>query len=150
MFLERLTKLLNGAFHRTPQYITVSVAEAQAVSQPVAALPPSRLPRHVAIIMDGNGRWAKARNLPRSAGHAAGTEALRDIIRAIQTLRKESGFDVSDRIILEIGGDDDVKAAFEQFRSMIESETLTVSSSFNAGLDVPENDFGVRLSIRKA
>ena len=74
----------------------------------------------------------------------------RDIIRAIQTLRKESGFDVSDRIVLEIGGDDDVKAAFEQFRSMIESETLTVSSSFNAGLDVPENDFGVKLSIRKA
>ena len=43
---------------------------------------PARLPRHVAIIMDGNGRWANARNLPRTAGHAAGTEALRDIIRA--------------------------------------------------------------------
>ncbi len=42
----------------------------------------AKLPRHVAIIMDGNGRWATARNLPRSAGHAAGTEALRDIIRA--------------------------------------------------------------------
>jgi len=36
----------------------------------------------VAIIMDGNGRWAQNRGLPRSAGHAAGTEALRDIIRA--------------------------------------------------------------------
>lgn len=43
---------------------------------------PGKLPRHVAIIMDGNGRWAKRRGLPRSAGHAAGTEALRDIIRA--------------------------------------------------------------------
>ena len=43
---------------------------------------PEKLPAHVAIIMDGNGRWAKKRNLPRSAGHAAGTEALRDIIRA--------------------------------------------------------------------
>ena len=43
---------------------------------------PERLPRHVAIIMDGNGRWAQGRKLPRSAGHAAGTEALRDIIRA--------------------------------------------------------------------
>ena len=40
------------------------------------------VPRHIAIIMDGNGRWATSRNLPRSAGHAAGTEALRDIIRA--------------------------------------------------------------------
>lgn len=43
---------------------------------------PEKLPRHVAIIMDGNGRWAQKRGLPRSAGHAAGTEALRDIIRA--------------------------------------------------------------------
>ena len=82
MFFEKLSKLLSSALHRTPQYITVSVAEAQTVSQPAAALPPSRLPRHVAIIMDGNGRWANARGLPRSAGHAAGTEALRDIIRA--------------------------------------------------------------------
>jgi undecaprenyl diphosphate synthase len=40
------------------------------------------VPRHVAIIMDGNGRWAKARGLPRVAGHRAGTENLRTIIRA--------------------------------------------------------------------
>lgn len=39
------------------------------------------LPGHVAIIMDGNGRWAKARGLMRSAGHRAGVNALRDIIR---------------------------------------------------------------------
>ncbi|MBR2572652.1 MAG: isoprenyl transferase [Clostridia bacterium] len=46
-------------------------------------LPPAeRLPKHVAIVMDGNGRWAKKRHLPRSAGHRAGVEALRDIIRA--------------------------------------------------------------------
>lgn len=37
------------------------------------------VPRHVAIIMDGNGRWAKARNLPRTAGHAAGSEVFRKI-----------------------------------------------------------------------
>jgi undecaprenyl diphosphate synthase len=41
-----------------------------------------RVPRHVAIIMDGNGRWAKKRGLPRSAGHRQGTENLRTIIRA--------------------------------------------------------------------
>lgn len=40
------------------------------------------IPRHVAIIMDGNGRWAKERGLPRLAGHRAGTENLRTIIRA--------------------------------------------------------------------
>lgn len=39
------------------------------------------VPRHVAIIMDGNGRWAKARGQMRSAGHRAGVNALRDIIR---------------------------------------------------------------------
>ena len=38
------------------------------------------VPRHVAIIMDGNGRWAKARGLPRSAGHERGVEALRNIV----------------------------------------------------------------------
>ncbi|MDP8249446.1 isoprenyl transferase [Pseudochrobactrum saccharolyticum] len=39
-------------------------------------------PRHIAIIMDGNGRWAKARGLPRVAGHKAGVDALRGIVRA--------------------------------------------------------------------
>lgn len=39
----------------------------------------TRLPRHVAIILDGNGRWAKARGLPRTAGHGAGAEAFRRI-----------------------------------------------------------------------
>ena len=39
-------------------------------------------PEHVAIIMDGNGRWAKARGLPRLAGHRAGVEALRKAVRA--------------------------------------------------------------------
>ena len=41
-----------------------------------------RIPRHVAIIMDGNGRWAKQRGLPRSEGHRQGTENLRRLIRA--------------------------------------------------------------------
>ena len=41
-----------------------------------------KVPEHVAIIMDGNGRWAKARGLPRLAGHRAGTKNLRRIIRA--------------------------------------------------------------------
>ena len=39
------------------------------------------MPRHVAIIMDGNGRWAKNRGLPRSEGHRAGTEAAREVVR---------------------------------------------------------------------
>jgi undecaprenyl diphosphate synthase len=43
---------------------------------------PERIPAHIAIIMDGNGRWAKSRGLPRLAGHRAGTENLRRIIEA--------------------------------------------------------------------
>ena len=42
-------------------------------------LNPAQLPKHLAIIMDGNGRWAKKRGLPRTAGHAAGAEAFRTI-----------------------------------------------------------------------
>ncbi|MDT9597688.1 isoprenyl transferase [Sphingosinicella rhizophila] len=43
------------------------------------------IPRHVAIIMDGNGRWAKARGLPRVAGHKQGAEAARKVLRAAGT-----------------------------------------------------------------
>ena len=43
-------------------------------------------PAHVAIIMDGNGRWAKARGMPRLAGHRAGVEALRKTVRAAPDL----------------------------------------------------------------
>ncbi len=46
-------------------------------------------PRHIAIIMDGNGRWAKKRGLPRSAGHAAGAEAFRRIANYCRTLGVE-------------------------------------------------------------
>jgi undecaprenyl diphosphate synthase len=48
------------------------------------------LPRHVAIIMDGNGRWAKKRHLPRFAGHRAGVEAVRKVSRAARALGIEA------------------------------------------------------------
>jgi undecaprenyl diphosphate synthase len=53
------------------------------VSKP-APLPPdtSRLPQHVAIIMDGNGRWARKRGLPRIAGHKVGLESVRAMVKA--------------------------------------------------------------------
>jgi len=47
---------------------------------------PPIVPRHVAIIMDGNGRWAARRGLPRSAGHRAGVDALRRAVRAAAEL----------------------------------------------------------------
>ena len=43
---------------------------------------PTNIPTHVAIVMDGNGRWAQKRGLPRLAGHRAGTENLQEIIKA--------------------------------------------------------------------
>jgi undecaprenyl diphosphate synthase len=52
------------------------------------ALPHSN-PRHVAIIMDGNGRWASARGLPRSAGHKVGVDAVRRAVRAASDLNIE-------------------------------------------------------------
>jgi undecaprenyl diphosphate synthase len=45
-------------------------------------LDPSKLPRHVAIIMDGNGRWAQAHGLPRVEGHREGAKAVREVVRA--------------------------------------------------------------------
>ena len=48
-----------------------------------------KLPRHIAMIMDGNGRWAKKRGLPRTAGHAAGAETF----RTIATYCKEIGLE---------------------------------------------------------
>lgn len=50
---------------------------------------PERMPRHIAIIMDGNGRWAKGRGLPRTAGHVSGADTFRDIA----TYCKELGMD---------------------------------------------------------
>src|SRR5881409_3224872 len=48
----------------------------------LSALAKSSRPAHVAIIMDGNGRWAKARHLPRVEGHRQGAESVRTIVRA--------------------------------------------------------------------
>ena len=58
-------------------------------TQPESQVDFERLPRHIAIIMDGNGRWAKKRGLPRTAGHAAGAETF----RAIATYCKDIGLD---------------------------------------------------------
>jgi undecaprenyl diphosphate synthase len=62
---------------------TVTVPAMSVPAHPSGARPPAidrdRLPHHVAIIMDGNGRWATGRGLPRTAGHTAGVRVLRDM-----------------------------------------------------------------------
>ena len=55
-------------------------------------LKPERMPRHVAIIMDGNGRWAEKRGLPRAMGHRAGVEAMRRNHPGKQRSRDRSAF----------------------------------------------------------
>ncbi len=49
-------------------------------------LDPKKLPKHIAIIMDGNGRWARARNLPRVEGHRRGSETVEEIIEACREI----------------------------------------------------------------
>ena len=56
------------------------------VAEPLAGEGGYEMPRHVAIIMDGNGRWAAARGLPRVEGHRRGVEALRKTVRAASDL----------------------------------------------------------------
>ncbi len=50
------------------------------------AIDPQRLPAHIAIIMDGNGRWANSRNLPRVAGHQAGIDPVRGTVETCARL----------------------------------------------------------------
>jgi undecaprenyl diphosphate synthase len=56
----------------------------------VLSAPSTHLPKHVAIIMDGNGRWAKKRHLPREAGHYAGMGAVRETVRAACDMKLEN------------------------------------------------------------
>ena len=60
----------------------VEDADADLLSQVDFA----RLPRHIAIIMDGNGRWARRRRLPRIAGHRAGAQAVRNAVESCSRL----------------------------------------------------------------
>src|SRR5512139_1977125 len=54
------------------------------------AIDPDRLPSHIAIIMDGNGRWARRRSLPRVAGHKAGVEPVRITVETCARLGLQS------------------------------------------------------------
>src|SRR5437868_2101559 len=56
-----------------------------------ADIPPDRFPRHIAIIMDGNGRWAVRRGLERVKGHEEGAKSVRKIVTECARLRKDRG-----------------------------------------------------------
>jgi len=66
--------------------VTVPVATESLEAHLLAQVDLDRLPRHIAVIMDGNGRWAKKRHLPRIAGHRAGIRAVRQAVEACARL----------------------------------------------------------------
>ena len=61
----------------------------QAIKKPSTVTDFPTIPRHIAVIMDGNGRWAKERGLPRREGHRAGAESVREIMEACKELGVE-------------------------------------------------------------
>jgi undecaprenyl diphosphate synthase len=61
-------------------HITVPAGLSRKEAEAYSRLDPKRLPNHIAIIMDGNGRWAKRRHLPRIAGHRRGVDSVREVI----------------------------------------------------------------------
>jgi undecaprenyl diphosphate synthase len=61
-------------------HTTVPAGLTRKQAELYAKLDPERLPQHIAVIMDGNGRWARRRHLPRVAGHRQGVTAVRDVI----------------------------------------------------------------------
>ena len=64
----------------------VSAAAAGGGEAPVPLSPPSPLPEHLAIVLDGNGRWAERRGLPRGAGHREGAKRAFEILDACRTM----------------------------------------------------------------
>jgi len=61
-------------------HTTVPAGLTRKQAELFARLDPDRLPQHIAVIMDGNGRWARRRHLPRIAGHKQGVAAVRDVV----------------------------------------------------------------------
>ncbi len=61
-------------------------AEREEEAELLAQVDFRRLPRHIAVIMDGNGRWAHQRNLPRAAGHRAGVRSVHDVVESCTRL----------------------------------------------------------------
>src|SRR5690554_7161123 len=56
------------------------------MSETIALINKSKLPQHIAVIMDGNGRWAKLRGLPRTKGHEQGVKSVSQILKACSNL----------------------------------------------------------------
>ncbi len=112
-------------------------------------------PRHVAIIMDGNGRWAAARDLPRTAGHAAGEEALFDVVHGalaagvkwltVYTFSTENWSRPDEEVAFLMGFKEDLLS-----RRRDELHELGVRVLFLGDRDDPRVHDGLRANIRAA
>jgi undecaprenyl diphosphate synthase len=112
-------------------------------------------PRHVAIIMDGNGRWAAARDLPRTAGHAAGEEALFDVVHGalaagvewltVYTFSTENWTRPDEEVAFLMGFKEDLLT-----RRRDELHELGVRVLFLGDRDDPRVNDGLRANIRAA
>jgi undecaprenyl diphosphate synthase len=74
-------RVLGSIFQRLDLRANIPEGLSRKEAEVYLKLDPQRLPQHIAIIMDGNGRWAKRRHLPRIAGHRAGAEIVRDVVQ---------------------------------------------------------------------
>ena len=99
-----------------------------------------KVPTHIAIIMDGNGRWAKSRFLPRTAGHKAGVEAIREVIVLYKGV---NGYGQIFRIVEQNPGDENlinpVDGALSYF--IAKDKPYVVGTPTGLGYDENATDF---------
>jgi len=110
-----------------------------------------RLPRHIAVIMDGNGRWAGLRKLPRVAGHRAGTESVNDIVESCRRL----GIEILTLYAFSIENwkrpKMEIRALMRLLKEFIRKETRNVNENnirFQAIGRIHELDESVREELR--
>ena len=84
--IARIDELGQEKRSRVDGDLALHLPRARPMKSLQIPLEKARLPRHVAIIMDGNGRWAKKRGLPRVAGHKVGLESVRAVVKACSEL----------------------------------------------------------------
>ncbi len=93
MAVGRGEEAVDGGLDALGREVVAAMRARNPRADPVGRLPdvhPSRIPRHVAIIMDGNGRWAKERGFPRVFGHRAGAGVVRTVVEEAKVLGIEA------------------------------------------------------------
>ena len=100
----------------------------QTPSEPLADVPHDRRPRHVAIIMDGNGRWAQRRHLPRIEGHRRGVASVRRDGASVEILSSDA-----ERVLKQLFARDPDLSSLEVSGAGLEEAFLNLTSAPAAG-----------------